>query len=350
MRELIGPFWLINRNSPAQWGYIHLEGSTRTCYLWHNDFWHQIDWELGDIIYTFFPVQQTYIAWVNAAEGLIKAPLTQSKESSHYYLSAVFKPAFLENEVRWVPVHMKRAHDFDVFVDEFPLILSSEQHPIFNNTPNLPTFTESVSSPTSSMFFHSAEPLPTIIEAQQSVHSARLSKLSLAQRSFVVQCIKANDHWPIECKEALSPYTIHVLVQNITEIHGIIPIASLLQPLPKIAFGWLIDELRIGTRWIFQIHSLADLKNLFENTPQTYHRYLINLFSNEIDSLNRAQSIDLLVFQPMLETKAYKELKAIVRHSWDKAKKALIDSITNKENAVPKSQADNINFNSNQPI
>ena len=198
MRELIGPFWVVNHESQAHWGYIDLNEDRFTFYMWNTTRWTTRHLEVDEIWHSYFPHDSAFVAWANTNMGLIKAPLMQSPLDenglSRRFLTKVLHPVFLEDEVRWVPVHMKKASDFGFTTDAFPLTMSEELQPILTEAPSVSVDVNSHKKRKTQLF--QPQPLlPTVIEAQQAIEHSRLS---LAQQSFIAQCIEINGHWPID--------------------------------------------------------------------------------------------------------------------------------------------------------
>lgn len=197
MRELIGPFWVVNHESQAHWGYIDLNEDRFTFYMWNTTRWTTIHLEVDEIWHSYFPQDTAFAAWANTKEGLIKAPLMQSPPDenglSRRFLSQVLHPIFLEDEVRWVPVHMKKASDFGFTTDAFPLTISEELKLLLSEAPSVSVDVNS-DKKRKTQLFQPLPLLPTVIEAQQAIEHSRLS---LAQQSFIAQCIEINGHWPI---------------------------------------------------------------------------------------------------------------------------------------------------------
>lgn len=216
MRELIGPFWVVNHESQGPWGYIDLNEDRVTFYMWDTTHWTTRSLEINETWYSYFPQDAAFVAWTNAKEALIKAPLLQSPPDengmSRRFLSQVLHPIFLEDEVRWVPVHMKKASDFGFTTDLFPLTISEAQQSILQDPPSLPVITNPHKR-RKTQFFQAQPLLPTVIEAQQAIEHSRLSA---AQQSFIAQCIEVNGHWPIHAAMTRS----EKIQRCLTLIHG----------------------------------------------------------------------------------------------------------------------------------
>lgn len=195
MRALIGPLWVLNEN--PNWGYFDLNDAKLSFYFWNKTHWNMLHLEIGEIWYTYFPEEKNFFAWANSPEGLIKAPLvnyTDLQGVSHRYLGSTYHPVFLENEIRWVPVHMKRANDFSLSAAHFPLTLTTEHQPSIEDAPPIPNLKKRpIEQP---QFFTPPPLLPTVIEAQQNI-GPQACNLTLAQQSFITQCIEASGHWPL---------------------------------------------------------------------------------------------------------------------------------------------------------
>lgn len=113
------------------------------------------------------------------------------------------------------------------------------------------------------------------------------------------------------------------LAEIIRELHTIIPIFNNLYSLSVSNRGLLMTTLGTDARWLFQINSQDSLVQMFQNTPNTHHLNLIQLFTQEIARLQATQNLNLSIFQPILQPCAYKSLTKIAT-DWSVSTQALI--------------------------
>lgn len=181
MQVILGPFWILNRQHKTDWGYIDLNATQPVFYVWNHNHWSSLHLETNDVWYTYFPESHSFCAWIYTASGLIQAPFATSSSC----FTAVLQPLFLETEIRWLPVHMKRVSDFALDKAAFLINISKIPEPNVLPAPSVPSRSSASQASASLNSFFSRPPMiPTIIEAQLNLAS---SNLSASQQSFIRQ-------------------------------------------------------------------------------------------------------------------------------------------------------------------
>ena len=226
MRMLIGPFWILNQEKKSEWGYLDLQDGKFAFYFWNTTHWSMLHTEKGEAWYTYFPEDQSFVAWHIAEEGLIKAPLLINNTTGERRLNLVLQPTFLENEIRWLPVPMKRASHFAITPEGFPL----EAHaPIKEDAPSLEKL--SVVSKSTPVFFSQPVLFPSPIDAQLNVLKTRLT---LKQQSYIVQNIAVSDHWPLTVtmsRQQKINLCLDLIAGRVTESTDLMPILNYRAPI-----------------------------------------------------------------------------------------------------------------------